>query len=279
MGPPCCTPGSCGVRTGVPMYLGLGCFFTVATQGRSDAGLDMGLSVGTAGSVPRGSHSRSWQPQPGPGDIGWSWGQLPSPSKPISVGHMADAAVSIQNEGNPGACPTHILARTVHREVLDTLPKPCILRSEDKEKAVLQPSAQSVPVASRGLTSNGRTITEKPFISTLSLSSCPGPSLFHPSTHGHTAAGGVGGQDACQADVPKKRGGFSSMSCPSSHPCMEDVVLGAGPFWEGSMSPSLAWYQESHICQLLLATSICLSLAGTHPAAPGVVSSHCWIGW
>lgn len=30
---PCCIPGRCGVRTGVPMHLGLGCFFTVATSG------------------------------------------------------------------------------------------------------------------------------------------------------------------------------------------------------------------------------------------------------
>lgn len=150
----------------------------------------------------------------------------------------------------------------LHREVLNTLLKCSVLRSEDKENAVLQPSAQNAPVA-RQLASKVRTITEKPFISTVSFPPCRGPSLFHPSTHGHRAASGVGGQDACQADVPWKRGGFGSIGCPSSHPGVEDAAPGAGPSWQGSMPPSLTKNQVSYICQLLLVKSV--SLPGQGP--------------
>ena len=98
MGPPCCIPGSCGVRTEVPSYLGLGCFFTVATLGMQRCRFRYRVKC-WHGQVcaPRKPLQGLWQPQPGLRDIGGSWGQLPSPSKCISVGRMADAAASNQN--------------------------------------------------------------------------------------------------------------------------------------------------------------------------------------
>lgn len=170
-------------------------------------------------------------------------------------------------------CPSKMrAAQELHthpcHNVLDTLTKPCILRSEDKEKAVLQPSVQNAPVA-RGLDSEGRTIAEKPFISTVSLPPCPGPFLFHPSTHGHRAASGVGGQDACQADVPWKHGGLDSMCCPSSHPHVEDAMPGAGPSWQGSVLPSLTENQVSYMFQLLLVKSVPLPGQGPFRCSQG----------
>lgn len=164
MGPACCMLGCCGVRTGMSIHLGLGYFFTVATPGMQRCKFRLGVKCWHGQFCTPMKPRQGLAAPAGTGDINWSWGQLPSPSKPISVGHMADAVVPTQNEGSPGTSPTHIAARMVHSKVPDTLPKPRILRSEEKEKAVLQPSAQNVPGASRGLASKGRTITEKPFI-------------------------------------------------------------------------------------------------------------------
>lgn len=202
MGPPSCILGGCRVRTGVPVCLCLGCFFTVATLGMQKCRFRHRVQCWRSWVCPPRKPLQRLAAQPDPRNISWSWGQLASPSKPILVRRMADVAVSTQNEGSPGTSPTHIPARMVQKEVPDTLLKPCILRSEGKEKAILQPSAHNVPVASRGLASKGKTITEKPFISARSLPPCPGPSLFHPGMHGHAAASGIRGQDACQADVP-----------------------------------------------------------------------------
>lgn len=156
----------------------------------------MRLSTGIVGSVPQEATPGAGSPS----DISWSWGSsiAPANSSWWVMWRMRLRSPEIRAAkyfSHPHPC--HNGARGSTRHIAQTH----ILRSEEKEKAILQTSAQNIPIASRELARNLENCYRKALYIN-SFPPLPRPPPFQPSMHGHAAASGVGGQDTCQADVP-----------------------------------------------------------------------------